>query len=460
MAELLSGLGRRAEGERGAGLVIALLVTLVVFSLGAVWIGLGTHQAIGSGREAMRERARNAAEAGLNAAMGRLTADPGWTGCGPSPKEPCGTLPGAAFEVTVLPVLTDPADLNRYIVAKGYAPSRDAPRRVARQLEHQVELVPTDGFRYALFTAPGGVTGANRMTVTGDIYSASDLLLSNNANISGSLISRKTITTSNNSTITGDVHALLDVTLNDAKTTVLGDVASGGSVSLTGRVKGSVQAAGTITGGTVDGSRAQGSPPPEPPDISLPTFSWPAVEAKYPLTAQTWLDPAAFEAHWLLNKDAFSGHHYVKCALPLPCVTPIALALKWKVVGDVTVVSEGPIGLSAEIINAAGKPVTITIVSLAPDPPLPLPLLPSIEMTNNISLPDDVRVLFFAPNGTARFKNLKHFSGAVYASNIIVDQQFTITFVPLAVTGFDWGPTSATHYEVRARTFREVPFSP
>lgn len=437
--------GRRLAPERGAAMVVALLVTLVVFSLGVVWVGLGTHQAIGSGRESLREQARNGAEAGLNAAMGRLAGDPAWPGQGLT------ALPGRAeFEVSVLPVSADPADTRRYIVAKGYAPSRDAPRRVARRLEQQVDLVATDGFRYALFAAPGGVSGANRMTVNGDIYSATDITLSNNATVSGSVVSLGGVTTQNNSTIAGDVHATGNVVLNDANTTVLGDVRSGGSVTMTGRVKGSVQAAGTITGGTVDGARAEFSPPEPPRTQALPAFTWDL--ANYP-SASAWAAPALFQAYWLANRGAFSGHHRVSCLSP--CLTPVDLNLKWALTDDVTIVADGPITLSREITNAAGRPVTLTIVSLAPE----LPLLPPISMTNNLSLPDDVRVVFYAPSGPVHFKNLKHFSGAVYAASISLDQQFTLTFVPMAVPGFDWGPASATHFEVQAGAFREVPFS-
>jgi hypothetical protein len=443
MAQLLSSVRRRLGGEEGAGMVIALIVSLVVFSLGVVWVGLGSHQALGSGREAMRERARNAAEAGLNAAMGRLAADPAWPG------QALTALPGGAeFEVSVLPVSADPDDTRRYIVAQGYAPGRDAPRRLARRLEQQVELVPTDGFTHALFTAPGGVAGANRMTVNGDIYSSDDLALSNNATVSGSVISLGAVTTQNNSTILGDVHAAGNVTLDDSHTTVLGDVRSGGSVALTGQVAGNVQAAGTITGGTVGGARAQYSPPEAPVARTLPTFTW--DPANYP-SASAWATPSSFQAHWAANRAAFSGHHRISC--PSPCNTPVDFNAKWTLTDDVTIVADGPITLSREVTNTAGRPVTLTIVSFAPDQ-----ALPPISMTNNLSIGNDIKIVFFAPNGSVRFTNLKHFSGAVYAASIALDQQFTITFTPVQVPGFNFDTASSTHFAIQAGAFREVPF--
>ncbi|HEV8625947.1 MAG TPA: hypothetical protein VG034_15940, partial [Acidimicrobiia bacterium] len=63
-------------------LVMSLSVAFVVFALGAVWIGLGTHQVTITGRDKLRDQARNVAEAGLNAGMSGLSADAGFTGFG------------------------------------------------------------------------------------------------------------------------------------------------------------------------------------------------------------------------------------------------------------------------------------------------------------------------------------------------------------------------------------------
>ena len=70
-----------------------------------------------------------------------------------------------------------------------------------------------------------------------------------------------------------------------------------------------------------------------------------------------------------------------------------------------------------------------------------------------------MEVVFYAPNGTVKFSNLKHFTGTVYASSIALDQQFTLTFKPVALAGFDFGPTSSTHFQIQAGAFKEVPYS-
>src|SRR5581483_10294453 len=277
--------------------------------------------------------------------------------------------------------------------------------------------------------------GANKMTVNGDVYANGDLSLSNNATVAGSVTSLGSITTANNSTISGDVVAAKDVTLDNPATTVLGNVYAGGDVTMTGHVKGDVQAGGTISGGTVDGARAQNSPPPPPAPQTLPTFAW--DPANYP-SVSNWATPAAFNT-W------FSA----------PCTTAVTLGTKWTMTGDTTIVADGPISLSRDMTNGTSGPVTLTVVSLATDSAS----TPAISMSNNVSLPDNVEVVFFANNGSVRFSNLKHFTGTVYASSIQLDQQFTLTFQPVAEPGFDFGLTSSSHFQIQAEAYKEVPFS-
>jgi hypothetical protein len=340
---------RSASGggpESGMAMVLSMSVAFVVFTLGAVWIGLGTHQITATGREKLREQARNVAEAGVNAAMSRLTADASFSGLGLT------AIAGGEFEVTVLPVSIDPDDPRRYIVSRGYAPTKANPTRQARRLEQQIELTYNDGFRYALFSSPGGITGANHMTVNGDVYASGDLVMANNSTVSGSVTSLGSVTTSNNTTVAG---------------------------AITGHVKGNVQAGGTISGGTVDGSRSQNSPPPPPAAQTLPTFTW--TPSNYP-TVSNWASPALFQTYWSANKSAFSGAHRITCAAA--CAT-IDFGSKWTLTGDTTIYSDGPISLSKDIVNGAGGPITLTIVSDAvdsgPTPAISMSPFPTTSMS-------------------------------------------------------------------------------
>lgn len=440
----------RRDDERGMTIVLSVMVCFAVFSLGAVWVGIGMHQLNSSGQEKLRETARNAAEAGLNAAMSQLTADPSWTG------ETGQQLPNAEFEVSVLPMSVDPTDPGRYIVAKGYAPSKASARRVSKRLEQQIELIPNNAFRYALFTSPGGISGVNKPTVTGDVYSATDLTMSNNATVTGSVTSMGSVTTSNSTSIAGDVRAVGNVTLNNSTSTVMGNVYSGGNVSLTGRVKGSVQAAGSITNnGTIAGSAAAYSPPEPPSARTLPTFTWDPDAYPAGTVQPDYATPAAFHTYWVANKNNFSGVHRIHCPAIGTCPTldfgnTPGSPGTWRLTGDTTIVADGPILISRDV--TATVPVTLTIISLATGGN-------AITMTTQVTIPDNIKVVLFAPDAVVKFVNLKHFTGTVYANSIQLDQQFQLTYAPVTVPGFEFDVTSSSHFQIQAGAFKEVPFS-
>ena len=443
MARLLSGWPGRARDaaadERGFGVPMALFVALIVFALGATWAQIGVHDATLSVHERGWEQAVNAAEAGVNAAMSQLTLDPDYAGTS-------GVLAGDTGEwiTTVEPIATsDPSDKRRRIVATGYAPSQTAANVEVRKLEAEVDLESIDGFDYGLFAGDGTVTGSNHMTVNGDVYSTHGIALQNNSDVNGHVVTPAYVTTSNNSLITGDIRAGGNVTINDSQTTIQGSVFSGGSAIINGHVVGSVQAAGSVTvGGAVDGTVAPNSPPPEVRVEGLPTFTWDA--ANYSPTPTTWSNATAFYADWSTKALAnlpFNGHHKINDTAALN------LDMKWKMDADVTIVTDGKVTLSREIVNATAGILNLVVITTSTS---------GIEFTNNVTIPDSIHVLLFAPNGSVDFRNLKHFAGAVYGKSIDVDQNFTLTFARPAAPGFSWTSARAVHHRVVVRVLREI----
>lgn len=442
---------RVRDDERGAGIVTALMITLTIFALGATWTKVGIHQVESSSYERYREQALNAAEAGVNAAIGALAGDLHWAGTSSVVDLPDGV---GQYEVEVTPVdPTDPDDLDRYIVARGYAPSKDAARRSGRQLEQQVQLAPIDGFKHALFASPGGIVGDNNSTITGDVYSAGNLTLNNQVQVFGSVTAVGTVTTQNNDDITKRVWAGKGAIIENSQTTVHDDVWAGGNagedVTIGGVVHGDVQAGGSVTvTGTVNGTISENNPPPTPPVYTQPTFTW--DPANYPAAA-SWTSASNFMDYWADNIAAFSGHHRVNGGDDSS--NKITLDQQWTMSGDVTIVANGPITLSRVIDNGTSEDRTLTVVSFSERDP-------AIQLTNKLTLPSSIKVLLFAPNGSIDFSQLKDFRGAVYGEEINTSQSFDLIFDPPAVPGFSWDATSAVHFEVLVQTFREVPFEP
>lgn len=433
-------LHRRLRDERGASVVTALMIALIVFAMGGLWTNVGVHQVSLSSHDRMREQALHAAEAGINEAISTLAGDLQYAGTSGVVTLPDG---GGEFEVTVVPVdPTDPYDPDRYITAMGYAPSKAASRRAVRRLEQQVLLDPLDGFEFALFAAPGGIVGNNYARVTGDVYSRDNVTVEQNSVVSGDLVTRGTVATGNKVLVTGNVHALGSVTLENSQTEIQGSVFSGGDVSGSASVGTDVQAAGSVSlSGTVGGKVSAPSTPPEPPELGQPTFTWDA--SNYTPVGSPWTETEDFVAHWSVNKDAMEGAHRITDT------DPMLLDSKWTMTKDVTIVSDGPITLSRDVSAATSAELVLTIVSYAD-------VDPAINLTNNVTLPSNIKLVLFAPNGSIAFGQNKSFHGVAYGEQVHLAQNMTLTHSQVSAPGFDWDTSSARRFIVKLRTFREV----
>src|SRR5439155_14160615 len=113
--------GDRCRGENGSSLVMAVAVMLIVFTLGAVWLALADHQSGASVHDRDRQRAIDAANAGLVVAASALATNPSYTGTAVT------AFPGGAAEYQVN-VSVDASDSTRRVVTStGYAPNHSSP---------------------------------------------------------------------------------------------------------------------------------------------------------------------------------------------------------------------------------------------------------------------------------------------------------------------------------------------
>jgi hypothetical protein len=452
------------------------MVTLVVFATGAMWVQTTVHQVEGSGIERSREQALVAAEAGLNAAMSWL-AQNGNSAC-PSTAT-SGALPGVGQWEYTFPQsgdaryvdCTNPGETRRYIIAKGWAPTKTSARVARRQLEQQIDLLATDGFRYALFASSGGISSANQVTVRGDAYSRAGITSANNSTFTGSLTAYGPVTLTGSTLINGKVWAngAVAVTTSGTGSGVQGDVwTSSGGINVTSYIGGNAQAAGAITGGgTVVGTKTPNSPAPTPPDLSLPTYTWATSNYTSPTiwAPPTYSSPAtSFQAYFDSHTNGFGGvHRITSCGTPYsawscsPSVGEVELGTNWDMNADTTIVTNGKVNISRDIKTGTGN---LVVVSGYPGTPCTTPgdACNAIKLTNNWTIPSSVKVLLFAQNGCVDVANLKTFVGAIYARCIDLGNNFDLTYYPVSPAGFDWSTATSTHFTIQARSFREVPF--
>lgn len=210
---------RRLDDDRGVGLVMALAIAFIIFSLGAVWIATSSHELDETLFYRHRSGALNTAEAGARWAMSALAQDTeaaGWIGVDEAS--------GVATDISVVGIRTAletsdyvasgtsggslgdacamtphllssggeqtgewwvrvwPIDLDQYVYqieSWGWSPSTEHRQTAAQKLLVQVRLVPEyDGFTNAIF-AEGRLSGLNRKVIYGDVYAGETANISN-----------------------------------------------------------------------------------------------------------------------------------------------------------------------------------------------------------------------------------------------------------------------------------------
>lgn len=202
------------QSDAGVGLVMALIVSFIVFSLGAVWVATSTHELDQVTHNRHRTEAFNAAEAGARRAMAELqnnndadgwfesdgtallategvrTQAKGhgllWLGYDPSaggelcPAESLMSGADQLGEYVVRVERLDAADvgLEYSIESWGWGPNRDSRQSVLRKVQMDVVLRPLDSFAKALF-ASKSMVGTNRKEIYGDVYAGESVTISN-----------------------------------------------------------------------------------------------------------------------------------------------------------------------------------------------------------------------------------------------------------------------------------------
>lgn len=212
-------LRRRLDDDRGVGLVMALAISFIIFSLGAVWIVTSNHELDETLFYRHRSGALNTAEAGVRWTMSALAQDTeagGWIGVdettgvatdislvgvrtaletsdyvasgtsGGSLGDACSMtahlLSAAGEQTGEWWVRVWPIDLDEFVYqieSWGWSPTTDHRQTAAQKLVVQVRLVPEyDGFTNAIF-AEGRLSGLNRKEIYGDVYSGETANISN-----------------------------------------------------------------------------------------------------------------------------------------------------------------------------------------------------------------------------------------------------------------------------------------
>ncbi|MEP7114255.1 MAG: hypothetical protein ABI862_13400 [Ilumatobacteraceae bacterium] len=396
----------------GSALVMAAIVSVVVFALAAILLSFADHQSSASNSDRQRQQAIDAASSGL------VVADSALTKNGSPPDSGLVTLPGgsAAYDVKVRDPHVLGAPYRRVLTSVGSSSNS------VRTMQQEVELAPV-GFTYGVFSERDLVAGP-KWVVKGDLYTNGNLTFGKSAS----------------SEYFGDIYARGFI--ETGKAAVTGSLFANGYVN----VNGVTGIGGINAGGKVNGScTASGSIKPcllVPPvaEQHLPSFTWNA--ANYPMGFTSLTGPT--------SNVGTKGVVYVAGNVVFGKHDDLVLT------GNLTIVAKGNITLPRGVSKAAGvsASVQLTVISTcSPAIPCANGAIGTIDTGNNFSY--TVPVLMYT-KGLFDAKNSSDFFGVLYAGSIDAHANISVTYAAVTTPGFDWSLANPQNFTIRHISTKEI----
>jgi hypothetical protein len=482
----------RVREERGAAMILALLVTVVVLALSIVIVNLAIHSSTSSAYDRRRTIAVAAAEAGVDDYYRYLAdfrtvssgttltsidcARTGSVTTGPNQGTFTSTLTlysnsGGTYTPMSCPPPANVVPAGARITSVGRSPSNT----LLRKMESFMRISPAYGGFSAAMLATTPTTVGNKVTINGLEGNDGDIVvscpsppcslsLSNNQAIAGNLYVNGSLSMTNSVHVAGDVWTTGSVTMSTGAT-VDGNVASSqGSISVTNPalVGGNASAAGTV-GDTsrIEGLSSPGTALDDPPTTTLPQITFSATE----------------QAAWQTLKDGsrYEIKNYLDCAsaksfiMNLPTATNNIYGTKDYVVrinaicdllfdsnatvklpGSLAIITNGSISMNSKVVFQALNPNPTKLAATGADAQLFLidvyrtGLLCSgglFDITTenntdflNVSQSPILAVSMYSPC-SVNLSNQNNFNGQVLSNTLNVQNQITMNYQPVLVPG-------------------------
>jgi hypothetical protein len=480
----------RVREERGAAMILALLVTVVVLALSIVIVNLAIHSSTSSAYDRRRTIAVAAAEAGVDDYYRYLAdfrtvssgttltsidcARTGSVTTGPNQGQWTSTLTlysysGGTYTPMSCPPLANVVPAGARITSVGRSPSNS----LLRKMESFVRISPVYGGFNAAMLATTPTTIGNKVTINGLEGNDGDIVvscpsppcslsLSNNQAIAGNLYVNGSLSMTNSVHVAGDVWTTGSVTMSTGAT-VDGNVASSqGSISVTNPalVGGNASAAGTV-GDTsrIDGLSSPGTALDDPPTTTLPQITFNATEQ------------AAWQAHgYKINTyfDCTSAYNFIRnipttpdpstgtmdyvvyinsavpCALNFGNLTTINLP------GNLAIITTGSITMTNQVnwqalntndtkLAQTGADAQLFLIDVYRTGLLCIGGLYDITTSNNtnflnVSQRPILAVSMYSPC-SVNLSNQNNFNGQVLSKTLNVQNQITMNYQPVLVPG-------------------------
>jgi Tfp pilus assembly protein PilX len=501
-------LWRRYARDEGSALIIAVMVTAVSLSLALIGVQLAMNGTRASGVDRQRLLAINAAEAGVDAGYTAIQAGALSPPCaisaatvrsGPDTANYSSTITYYSSTGATLPCTTGASPVLNTTVVPIRALIRSTSTtntlggggsRGVRTMEALVLLKP--GNEKAIF-ANGNLAFTNRTRLTGDqgadadVYTNSSFACSNQEEFAGSVSSQGSISIANSCTFAANVWAKTGVAaVGNASGSVAGFVkTSSGNISMGNvAVTGNLYAPGTITytqNGGCSGSPGKclsGNSPGDPPALPFPILrgdqttldAWtangytvvsPTVgTAAYPTCTAVKNAIVSKFSKGLSDTDAVTATPHpilvrTSCAIAFSGENDIVMKSDLAIFADGGITSTNQTGFVSDVSGASRK-----LYWVVPYENGTLPTssctTPAISTTQQFSMSTDVDMYLYNPCKIT-FSNSSTHVGQIYGgSDVEIDNQFNMDYVPLPIYGLDPSSLPLARYNVSIVYKRET----
>jgi hypothetical protein len=459
---MLRQIRRKLDDERGIALITAILVSMVVITLGATSVTLSLHNSEQSARDRRRVESVAAAEAGINYYFSHLQSGPpdtfecavtdSLTGTPTTQFQASVTFYDVDGNVIPCPMGADEEPDAALVRSVGTSTSDDP----ARTIEAFVNLIPIRGTPFgdfAVYSDGDPSFNSNTQVFGGDsndghVYTNGNAVIESNAQIYGDVWAQGFIQLESNSEVKEDVWSGTYVQL-DSNSRVRGNARaateyvnldSGGHVYGDGRAGGAITLAATaaIDGLQVPNTR---SDPPDPipfPEFTYDPLAW--MDAGYNVQVV-----ATCAAARLFINAITDGNWVVR--IPVSCDLNITTGTEPTIVGNLAIISDGSLTMSSntDFLSDGGEHALHLIFGLGEADPC------DITFSSNSSIATGLRTLLYTPCEINLNSNTLVIEGQMFAGGVNFNSNSDLTYDAIDVPG-----VGISRFDEDIRYIREV----
>ena len=451
----------RLQDQRGIAVITAILISMVVVTLGVTSVTLAIHSSDQSAYDRRRVQGIAAAEAGLNWYFSHMQSGAAsQLSCGPI-TQTLGSSPVASFSATA--VFYDEAGTTLWcpptngtptaalITSTGTTSVAGAPERT---MQSYVNLIPGEGggmIDAAMFSDEGMSFGSKVIINgsgldNGTIYTNGSAKIKAFSQINGDVWAQGTIEMDANSQVSRSLWAKGEIK-QGAHASVFGSETSATSkvhLSAHAHTYGDAQAATTIAvdnNGSIDGLQIPNTPSAAPPFHAFPTYTFNAADWQAEGYTVTTFTSCASAKSFI--EGITGGDHAVRIAANCQLAWPSHATINVR--GNLAIISNDGLSLGAHAnFTNVGSPHTLHLI-------FGLVKCGEITLNADASIGPGITSLLYSTCEVKVKAESFVINGQVIAGKVAFDREATLNYTPVGVPGF-----GSTNFDEDVVYIREV----